>query len=182
MAVSQLFENGAYLTLMMPRKNGSAAWCKGEYSGYRSGCLTDGPGYILVSWILFCWISRLTSSRTLSKGGQGPTQPCMISIGYSFIRCKAVSLKVKLSLCFNWAPRHESVLGEWRYSFGHSRPLYRQGKSSQYTLDRRLGGPQSRSGHSGGEEKNSQPLSELEPPIIQPVAQCCTTELSWLQA
>jgi hypothetical protein len=29
-------------------------------------------------------------------------------------------------------------------------------------LDRRLGGPQSRSGHSGGEEKNSQPLPGLE--------------------
>jgi hypothetical protein len=29
-----------------------------------------------------------------------------------------------LSLCFfyffNWAPRHEGVLGEWRYSFTHS--------------------------------------------------------------
>jgi hypothetical protein len=27
--------------------------------------------------------------------------------------------KVKLSLCFNWAPRHEGVLGEWRYSSTH---------------------------------------------------------------
>jgi hypothetical protein len=34
-------------------------------------------------------------------------------------------------------------------------PLYPQGKSSWYLLDRRLGGPQSRSGR-GGEEKNSQ--------------------------
>jgi len=23
-------------------------------------------------------------------------------------------VKVKLSLCFNWAPRHEGVMGEWR--------------------------------------------------------------------
>jgi hypothetical protein len=43
-------------------------------------------------------------------------------------------------------------------------------------LDRRLGGPQSLSGR-GGEEKNSQPPPELEPPIIQPVAQHYTTEL-----
>jgi hypothetical protein len=42
-----------------------------------------------------------------------------------------------------------------------------------------LGGPQSRSGH-GGEEKNSQPLLGLEPPVIRPVAQFCTTELSRL--
>jgi hypothetical protein len=60
-----------------------------------------------------------------------------------------------------------------------SRPLYPQGKSPWYPLDRRLGGPQSRSGH-GGEEKNSQPLSGIELPIIQPVAQRYTTELSRL--
>jgi hypothetical protein len=29
-------------------------------------------------------------------------------------------IKVKLSLCFNWAPSHEDVLGEWRYSSTHS--------------------------------------------------------------
>jgi hypothetical protein len=28
--------------------------------------------------------------------------------------------KVKLSLCFNWAPRHERVMGEWMYSSSHS--------------------------------------------------------------
>jgi hypothetical protein len=29
-------------------------------------------------------------------------------------------VKVKVSLCFNWVPRHEGVLGEWRYSSTHS--------------------------------------------------------------
>jgi hypothetical protein len=48
-----------------------------------------------------------------------------------------------------------------------------------YPLDTRLGGPQSRSGR-GGEEKNSQSLPGLETPIIQPVAQYYTTELSRL--
>jgi hypothetical protein len=57
------------------------------------------------------------------------------------------------------------------------RPLYPQGKSPWYPFGRRLGGPQNRSGR-GGEEKNSQPLPGLEPPIIQPVAQRYTTELS----
>jgi hypothetical protein len=42
------------------------------------------------------------------------------------------------------------------------RPLYPQGKSPWYPLDRRLGGPQSSSGH-GGEEKNSQPQPGIEP-------------------
>jgi hypothetical protein len=31
-----------------------------------------------------------------------------------------IKVKVKLSLCFNWAPRHEGVLGKWRYSSTHS--------------------------------------------------------------
>jgi hypothetical protein len=49
--------------------------------------------------------------------------------------------------------------GEWLAS----RPgRFTQGKSRRYPLDRRLGGIQSRSGH-GGEEKNSKPLSGIEP-------------------
>jgi hypothetical protein len=57
------------------------------------------------------------------------------------------------------------------------RPLYPQGKSPWYPLDRRLGGLQSRSGH-GVEEKNSQSPPGIELLIIQSVAQRYTTELS----
>jgi hypothetical protein len=57
------------------------------------------------------------------------------------------------------------------------RPLYLQGKSPCYSLDRRLGVPQSRSGH-GVEEKNSQPVPGLELPIIQSVGQIYATEIS----
>jgi hypothetical protein len=87
-------------------------------------------------------------------------------------------VKVKLSLCFfNWIPHHKRVLGEWKYSSTHSlisaldggewsasRPgrFTPQGKSLSYPFDRRLGGPQSRSGR-GGEEKNSQPPPGIEP-------------------
>jgi hypothetical protein len=31
-----------------------------------------------------------------------------------------INVKVKLSLCFNYAPRHEGVLGKWMYSSTHS--------------------------------------------------------------
>jgi hypothetical protein len=41
------------------------------------------------------------------------------------------------------------------------RPLYCQGKSPSYPLDKRLGGSQSLSGR-GGEEKNSQPPPGIE--------------------
>jgi hypothetical protein len=59
----------------------------------------------------------------------------------------------------------------WVVSFT-PRPLYPQGKSPWYPLDRRLGGSQSRSGH-GSEEKNPRLLRELNPrtPIVQSVAQ-----------
>jgi hypothetical protein len=104
-------------------------------------------------------------------------------------------VKVKLSLCFfsTSAPRHEGMLESggsaprildfgiiWRWVVSFTpRLLYPQGKSPWYPLDRRLGGPQNRS-ESGGEEKNSQPLPGIEHPIIQPVAQRYTTELSRL--
>jgi hypothetical protein len=57
------------------------------------------------------------------------------------------------------------------------RSLYPQGKRPWYPLVRRLGWPQSRSVR-GGEEINFHPLSGLEPPIIQPLAQRYTTGLS----
>jgi hypothetical protein len=44
----------------------------------------------------------------------------------------------------------------------HALLLYPQGKSFWNPLDRRLGGPQSWSGH-GVKQKNSQPLLEIEP-------------------
>jgi hypothetical protein len=66
----------------------------------------------------------------------------------------------------------------WVVSFTPG-PLFPQGKSPCYPLNRRLGGPQSRSGR-GGEEKSSHSLSGLDPPIVQPVAQRYTAELSRL--
>jgi hypothetical protein len=106
---------------------------------------------------------------------------------------KGIKGKV-VPVLFNCSPRHEDVLGEWRCSSTHylasaldggelsaSRPgrFTLKGKSSWYPLDRRLGGPQSRS-ECGGKEKHSQPLLLLEPPTIQPVAQHYTPELSRL--
>jgi len=67
---------------------------------------------------------------------------------------------------YNWAPRHEGVLGSgsiapWIFNFGTSwrwvisftlRPLYVRDESPRYPLDRRLCGLQRRSGR-GNEEK-----------------------------
>jgi hypothetical protein len=76
------------------------------------------------------------------------------------------------------APRIFYLSTRWRWVVSFTpRPLYYMGKSPWYLLDRRLGGPQSRYGR-GCEEKKSQLLSGDEPPIIQLVAQRCTTGLS----
>jgi hypothetical protein len=58
-------------------------------------------------------------------------------------------------------------------------PLYPQGKSPWYPLDRRLGGPQSRSGH-GIEEKNSQPPLGLEARSSSPYSVAILPELPQL--
>jgi hypothetical protein len=60
-----------------------------------------------------------------------------------------------------------------------SRQLHGPAALPWYPLNGRLSGPQSQSGR--GVEKNSQPLPGLEPPIIQPVAQRYTAELSRLR-
>jgi hypothetical protein len=67
----------------------------------------------------------------------------------------------------------------WMVSFTPQLLYPPQEKTTWYLLDRRLGGPQNQSGHSS-EEKNSQPLLRLKPPIVQSVAQHYTTELSQL--
>jgi hypothetical protein len=63
-------------------------------------------------------------------------------------------------------------------SFTHQ-PLYPQGNSPCYSLDGRLGGPQSQSGL-GSKEKNSQLQPGLEPLIIQPAVQRYAAELPQL--
>jgi hypothetical protein len=61
------------------------------------------------------------------------------------------------------APRIFDLSTRWRWVVSFTtRPLYPQRKNPRYPLDRRLGGPRSRSGCSG-EEKNSQPPPGIEP-------------------
>jgi hypothetical protein len=81
-----------------------------------------------------------------------------------------IKVKVKLFLCFNWAPRHEGVLEEWWYSSTHS-------------LTSALDGGQWSASRFGLFTPRKEPLVPIrtpELPIIQPVAQRYTAELSWL--
>jgi hypothetical protein len=78
--------------------------------------------------------------------------------------------KLKLSLCLT---KHHSMKAYWGvevklHSFDlgsgqlYALATFSQGKSPQYPLNRKLGGPQNCSGR-GGEEKNSQPPPGIEP-------------------
>jgi hypothetical protein len=86
------------------------------------------------------------------------------------------AVKVKLSLCFDWAPRHEGVLGGggiaplilWpRHEMEVSGQLHAlaalpPGKEPLLPIGWEAGWAQSRSGR-GGEGKNSQPRRESKP-------------------
>jgi hypothetical protein len=94
-------------------------------------------------------------------------------------------VKLKLFLCFNWAPRHEGVLEEWRYNHAFLTSALDGGKWSasrpgRFTHRERAPGTNCIgrwvSPRAGGEEKNSHSVPGLEHPTIQP----CTTELSRL--
>jgi hypothetical protein len=62
------------------------------------------------------------------------------------------------------APRILDLVNRWMFVVSFMpQPLYPQRNGPWYPLDRRLGGPQSRSGRSG-EEKNSQPLRGTRTP------------------
>jgi hypothetical protein len=68
--------------------------------------------------------SHSLSSTSPSYGAQTtlrlpsePAQPACITI-------IPKGKMVKLPLCFNWAPCHEGVLGEWRYSATHYWPRH----------------------------------------------------------
>jgi hypothetical protein len=103
---------------------------------------------------------------------------------------KFIKVKVKLSLCFNWAPRHEGELGEWRYSSTHSLTSALDGGewlvscSGRFTPKERVPGIHWIRGWLGPravldavvKRKIPSPLRESNPrtPIVQLVAQCYT--------
>jgi hypothetical protein len=96
-------------------------------------------------------------------------------------------VKVKLSLCFNWAPHHEGVLGEWRYSSTHSLTSalewgeWSASRPSRFTPRERAPGTHWIGGWVGPravldavvKRKIPSPRRESNPrtPIVQPVAQ-----------
>jgi hypothetical protein len=102
-------------------------------------------------------------------------------------KCDNDKAKIELSLCINRAPRHEGVLGEWRYSSTHSLTSALDGsewsasRTGRFTPRERAPGAHSIGGWVGpravldavvkrkipGPRRESNPIT----PIVQPVAQ-----------
>jgi hypothetical protein len=109
---------------------------------------------------------------------------CILHIGWSY--CPVL----KLSLCFKWAPLHEGVLGEWKYSSTHSlisaldESEWSASRPCRFTPRERAPGTHWIGGwvspravlDSVVKRKIPSPHRESNPraPTIQPVAQRCT--------
>jgi hypothetical protein len=78
----------------------------GSGQGLVAGCCNHNePPTSIKGNFLTSWVTISFSRRTL------------FHVVMELLRVK---VKVKLSLCFNSAPHHEGVLGEWKYSSTHS--------------------------------------------------------------
>jgi hypothetical protein len=103
-------------------------------------------GYETSSGVMIMWMMNLkgcgrkrpcgrvicfTDLYTRLRRGSKRTTRNLSGWPYSPSECDKGNVKVKLSLCFNWAPRHEGVLGEWRYTPLILRPRYYMEVSGQ---------------------------------------------------
>jgi len=72
-------------------------------------------------------IFRVTSETTTRR--HNPEEPYLKHHRRENLKTRIIKvhddIKSKLSLYFNWAPLHEGVLGDWRYSSAHSWSLTR---------------------------------------------------------
>jgi hypothetical protein len=109
----------------------------------------------------------------------------LTGLGYGPVKLKPCASTKHHAMKAYWgsgciSPRRLDLGTKWRWVVSFTQWSFSlQGKSPCYPLDRGFGRPQSRSGRDG-EEKNSQPLLGLEHLTIQPIAQCCITEISRL--
>jgi hypothetical protein len=130
-------------------------------------CVPSQQVFIVVVYFVIVLVQKLFGNTIVYMNVSNivrQSRPCALIVHHA--------TKARYSSTHSWL----STRWRWVVSFT-SRPLHPQGKSPKYPLHRRLGGPQSWS-ERDGEEKNSQPLPKLEPPIIQSVIQPYTTELS----
>jgi hypothetical protein len=109
--------------------------------------------------VLFCICRHLAKGRSFVQG-EGRVVPVLFLTGHHAMRAYW-GVELWLHSFFDFGTRWR-----WVVSFT-ARPLYLQGKSPCYPLDRRLGEPQSRSEH-GGEEKISSPCQNSNPRSSSP--------------
>jgi hypothetical protein len=171
-------------------------WC--EWSAWRAGRFTPEENSSLVGGPVgnkgdLDGVAKRKSPCPCRESELGRPPRSVVTILTENAGSYELFMKVKLSLCLTkhhpmktyWgsrgiAPRILDIGTRWRWVVSFTPwPLYPQGKSLLYPLDRRLGEPQSRSGR-GGEEKNSLPTAgnrTLEPQSSSPQPSAIPTEL-----
>jgi hypothetical protein len=138
------------------------ALCRGYW---RDECVIEDPNMTNSSensWQCWDWRQGALAHRNLratrcciKSTGKGKFVPVLFLTEHYTMKAHCGSGGI--------APRIPDLGTRWRRAVTFTpRPLYPQGKIPLYSMDRRLGGPQNRSGR-GGEEKNSHPLRGLEP-------------------
>jgi hypothetical protein len=71
------------------------------------------------TWNIYFHLGTSLRHRFETDSGAHPASCPMVTGGADHSSTSS-KIKVKLPLCFKWAPRHEGVLGERRYSSTHS--------------------------------------------------------------
>jgi hypothetical protein len=139
---------------------------------------SNSHGYYEISVLIFS-----TTNRGVSCWETAPlTVTFILSRWYDRV---LMGKKVELSLCFTWAPRHGGVLGEWRCSSTHSLTMALDGgewsasRPARFTPRERAPGTHWIGVWVGPSAVLDAVVKRrLEPPIIQPIFQRCTTEIS----
>jgi hypothetical protein len=135
------------------------------------------------------WMRRRKEWITIPAGNRTPAvQPVAYSLlGLSYPGSYSSTVKIKFTLCFNSAPSHEGVLGEWKYRSTHSLTSALDGgdwsasSSDHFNPRERVPGTHWIGGWVGPrvvldvvvKRKIPNPHQESNPriPIVQPVAQ-----------
>jgi hypothetical protein len=98
------------------------SWCCPDSLAFAKHTCTTISSLMTCNWNQWqnirTWLCMLQLQERCDSTERQAATPSSISVRRLMTNC--VEGKVKLSLCFNWAPRHEGVLGDWRYSATHS--------------------------------------------------------------
>jgi hypothetical protein len=97
----------------LTRGGGKQPVCEADYWPPSSAGVKNAYSYTSIPPYVFVALYLLKYKNTFT---------CIFDVTLN--SSSTVQVKVKFSLCFDWAPHHVGLLGEWRYSSTHSWPRH----------------------------------------------------------